>query len=454
MSRARILSVGLFAALAAAVAIPTASAANQPKTPIKHVITILQENHTYDNYFGKYPRGNGLPKGVCMPLHPRYPQAGCIKPFHIGSNSVVSSDLDHSPTTSNRQMNGGRMNGFVSALDARGQDGRLAMGYYNRSDLQYYWNLAHDYVLFDRFFSSARTGSFVNHVYWVSGQAGPSDQIPVNGFSHLTTIFDRLEKKGISWKFYVQNYDPRLNYYNISRHPGNFPPNRTSQVLWSPLLDIPRFVHNPRLASHIVDLKQYYVDLAHGTLPAVSYIAPSGPSEHPPSSVKSGEAFTRTLINSLIRSSSWKSSAFFLSWDDWGGWYDHVRPPRVDRYGYGFRVPALLVSPYAKRNYIDSTQLDFTSILKFIEQNWQLAPLAQRDRQAKSFVGAFNFSRPPRPPAFTQAQTIVPVDAHARRSLIYLFYGGAVAFALLLVVWALARERGWLRPATQREGAK
>ena len=455
MSRLGILSSGLFAALVAAVAIPTASAATRPQTPIKHVITILQENHTYDNYFGKYPRGNGLPAGVCMPKRPRYPSLGCVKPFHIGSNNVVSSDLDHSPLTFNRQLNGGRMNGFVSALDSRGQDGRLSMGHYNRSDLRYYWNLAHDYVLFDRFFSSARTGSFLNHVYWVSGGPGPGlDQVPENGFRNLTTIFDRLEKAGISWKFYIQNYDPRLNYYTVNHHPGRFSVNRTSQALWAPVLDIPRFIHDPRLARHIVDLKQYYVDVAHGTLPAVAYIAPSGPSEHPPSSVKSGEAFTRTLINSLIRSDSWKSSAFFLSWDDWGGWYDHVRPPRVDRYGYGFRVPAILVSPYARRNYIDSTQLDFTSIVKFIAQNWRLPPLTARERHAKSFAAAFNFTRPPRTPEFTLAHPPVVVDAHARRSLIYLFYGGAVAFALMLVAWALAKERGWLRLATQKRGAE
>jgi len=457
MSRSRLSLVVLVAVVSAAISgaqATSAQAAVPPRTPIKHVVTILQENHTYDNYFGKYPRGDGLPAHVCVPVHPRRPAAGCIKPFHIGSNNVVSSDLDHSRVTFARQLNGGRMNGFVHAIDLRGEDGRLTLGHYNQRDLPYYWNLARNYVLFDRFFSSARTGSFMNHVYWVSGRGGPKlDTIPRNGFRNLPTIFDRLEKAGISWKFYVQNYDKNLNYFTVSRFPSRFPPNRTSQVLWSPLLDIPRFVDNPRLSRHIVDLKQYYRDLSHGTLPAVSYIAPSGPSEHPPSSVRSGEAFTRTLINSLVRSSTWKSSAFFLSWDDWGGWYDHVQPPRVDRYGYGFRVPAILVSPYAKRNYIDSTTLDFTSIMKFIEQNWRLAPLAERDRHAKSFIGAFDFSRQPRPPTFTSAHAPVHVDAHARRPLIYVFYGGAVVLALLAIGWALARERRWfgLKPAGRAE---
>ena len=143
-------------------------------------------------------------------------------------------------------------------------------------------------------------------------------------------------------------------------------------------------------------LSQYYKDLANGTLPAVSYIAPSGASEHPPGSVQSGMRFVRTVINNLMASPSWKSSAFLLSYDDWGGWYDHVRPPQIDGFGYGFRVPAILVSPYARRGYVDHTTLDFTSGLKFIEENWGLAPMTRRDATATSIAGAFDFNQAPR----------------------------------------------------------
>jgi phospholipase C len=444
----RILStywVKLFVALALAagalgVHAATASAARQARTPIKHVITLMQENHTYDNYFGMYPRGDGIPSHTCMPVNPARPAAGCVKPFHIGSNAVIPRDLDHSPDTYAAQLNGGKMNGFVSALNLRNQDGRLAMGHYDRRDLPYYWNLASQYVLFDRFFSSSGAGSFLNHLYWVSGTAGSlADQLPENGVDNILTIFDRLERAGISWKFYVQNYDPKLNYRTVAHYPGN----RASQVIWVPLLNMPRFLDDPRLARHIVDLKQYYRDLDRGTLPAVSYIAPSGPSEHPPSSVLSGQSFVRTLINGLVRSSAWKSSAFMLAYDDWGGWYDHVRPPQVDKHGYGFRVPALLVSSYAKRNHLDHTTLDFTSIMKFIEENWRIAPLAERDRRATSLVSAFDFSQPPRPPTFTAAHNVVIVDAHARRPLIYVFYGFALLLPLSLGLWALAKERRW-----------
>ncbi len=121
--------------------------------------------------------------------------------------------------------------------------------------------------------------------------------------------------------------------------------NKGSQVIWVPLLNFDRFIDDPTLASHIVDLSQYYVDLRKGTLPAVSYIVPSGTSEHPPEYPATGERQVKNLVQELMRSSVWNSSAFMLLYDDWGGWYDHVVPPQVDAYGYGLRVPALLVSP-------------------------------------------------------------------------------------------------------------
>jgi phospholipase C len=423
------------AAGAAAAGVP--SNAHRPKTPIRHLVTILQENHTYDNYFGTYPRGDGLPADVCVPVDPKRPHGPCVRPFHIGDNDVVPADLDHSSVTFESQWNNGRLDGFVSALDKRNQDGRLAMGYRDGRDLPYYWNLADTYTLFDRFFSSARAGSFLNHIYWVTGgPAGGSESFPRNGYRNITTIFDRLEAAGVSWKFYVQNYDPRLTYRTVRKYPGN----RESQVIWVPLLSIPRYLDDPRLKSHIVGLDQYYKDLYNGTLPAVSYIVPSGPSEHPPSSVASGQAFVRSLANALIASRAWKSSAFLLAYDDWGGWYDHVKPPQVDRYGYGFRVPAILVSPYSKREVVH-TPLDFTSILRFIEDNWRLKPLGSRDAKASSIAAGLDFSQPPRPPEFTSPKRGVAFESHVRRELIYLLYGGALALTGALGLIAVMRGR-------------
>jgi len=398
-----------------------------PNTPIQHFIVLMQENHTFDNYFGTYPGANGIPSETCMPVDPfDASNTECVKPYHIGDRPI--DDLDHSLSTYELQYNGGKMDGFVYALNQRNQSGTLAMGYYDGSDLPYYWNLADEYVLFDRFFSSDHGGSFANHMYWVSATPGESRSSKVS-YDTLPTIFDRLEEQGISWKFYVQNYDPGINYRTLSQVSGN----RASQVIWVPLLNIDRFLDDPKLASHIVDLSEYFVDLENGTLPAVAYIAPSGASEHPPGSIRSGQKFVKSLIQGLMRSSSWDKSAFLLLYDDWGGWYDHVVPPQVDANGYGMRVPGILVSPYARRGYIDSTELDFTSVPKFIEENWNLEPLAARDASANSFISAFDFSQPPRQSFFIPFDRVATVQtAEPRRIVIYAAYGGALVLAGLM----------------------
>jgi phospholipase C len=175
-------------------------------------------------------------------------------------------------------------------------------------------------------------------------------------------------------------------------------------------------------------------------------MAPAGSSEHPPGRIQAGEAFIRTIITALMRSSAWPSSAFMWSYDDWGGWYDHVKPPAVDQYGYGFRVPAILVSSWARHGQIDNTQLDFTSFLKFVEQNWGLQPLAARDRNANSIAGAFDFTRSaPRAPVLLDLTRHVPPTPPIRTSMIYWLYGLAVLLPLLLVAGALLIRRR--RPA-------
>ena len=413
----------------------------ETETPIKHLIFLMQENHSFDNYFGSYPGADGIPEGVCMPLDPTDPNdERCVEPFLIGSNDVQLDDPDHSEATSRIQYNDGKMDGFVYALNLRNQDGRLAMGYYDGETLPFHWNVADDYVLFDRFFSSASGGSFINHMYWVSGAPGA---VPPGGnqqdvLAETVTIFDRLESAGISWKFYVQNYEPALNYRTADEFPGN----RASQVIWVPLLNFDRFLDDPNLNSHIVNLDEYFDDLANDTLPDVAFMVPSGPSEHPPSNLLSGQRFIKSLVQALMSSSSWESSAIIWSYDDWGGWYDHVPPPQVDEYGYGFRVPALLVSPYAKQGYIDSTTLDYTSALRFIEDNWGLEPMAERDAQANSLTQAFDFEKPPRPPSIiSDTRGEVSVKMEPKRGIIYLVYGGGMLLAFGLLAIVLIHDR-------------
>ena len=414
-----------------------AAAEPRPRTPIQHFVSLMQENHSFDNYFGTYPGADGIPRSTCVPVNPRSKRAArdCVKPYRIGSRAI--EDLGHSARIFRAQYRGGRMDGFVDAVKRQsGAVQPLVMGHYDARDLPYYWNVADEYVLFDRFFTSAHAGSVINHMYWVTARPGngTGDDIPPGGF-HEPTIFERLEAKGISWKFYVQHYDPRITFR--SRELGD----RGSQIVWVPLLGYPRFLDNPRLFRHIVPIEEFYADARRGTLPSVSYIVPSGSSEHPPGSIKAGETFVRTLITAVMRSKLWKSSAFTWTYDDWGGWYDHVRPPRVDRFGYGFRAPALLVSPWAKKGYIEHRTLDFTSLLKFIEENWGLGPLARRDREAQSIMSAFDFDQQPRKAVFLD-RVRDRVDARPpRRSAVYIGYSAALLVAVGLIAAAALSDR-------------
>jgi phospholipase C len=427
---------GIVALMAGAVGADGARA-QAAATPLEHFIVLMQENHSFDNYFGTYPGADGIPPGVCMPYDPLSESGDCVEPYHIGDNDVELEDPDHSSTTHKLQFNDGAMNGFVSALELRNQDGRMAMGYYDDRDLAYYWNLADDYVLFDRFFSSAAGGSFINHMYWVA--AVGADERPGPGeLDDVVTIFDRLEEAGVDWKFYVQNYEPGLTYRTLTEYPSD----RAAQVVWVPLLNIDRFLDNPDLNSHIVDMEEYYLDLDRGILPAVAFIAPSGPSEHPPGSLKAGQRFVRSIIQALMRSDAWDTSAFMVTYDDWGGWYDHVPPPQVDDDGYGFRVPAFLVGGYAKRGHIESETLDYASILRFIEDNWGLEPLAERDRNAASIVGAFDFEQPSRDPVFFNDERVPPEGRpEARREVLYIAYSIAIGLMTLAVVIAIGVTR-------------
>jgi phospholipase C len=220
-----------------------------------------------------------------------------------------------------------------------------------------------------------------------------------------------------------------------------------------PLLNYARFVDDPELFSHIVPMDEFQQDLERGSLPAVSYVVPLGAREHPPGSLKLGQTTVGTMVNGLMRSRYWTSSAFLLTYDSSGGWYDHVRPPRVDRWGYGFRVPALLVSAYAKRGHVDHTTLDFTSILDFIERNWRLRPLAGRDRRAKSLMGAFAFDRGPRAAEILTGRRGARLPTDPATAPVYVSYGAAFAAAILIIGLAQLREAVVRRRAPRLRGA-
>lgn len=375
---AEVLTVSLFTrkvAVLLMVALITFSSAPAHavgiKTPIDHIVTIFLENHTFDNLFGTYPGVNGLGENVSLQVSPNSSETA--EPFHLSSTSTP--DLNHSPATAVEAYDGGKMDGFVYA-----ENSSLTMGYYDNRDIPYFWDYASRFVLCDNYFSSVIGPSLPNHLYLVAGQSeGMIDNLNQYCFS-APLIMDELESRGISWRYYVAS-------------------DTTTAEVWNPLPSCASFQNNASRLKNVVSVDQFLSDLNSGNLANVVWIIPSGEnSEHPPNDIVTGEQYVVSLINSIMQSKYWESTTIFLTWDDYGGWYDHVAPPQVDSYGYGFRVPCLVISPYAKEGFIDNTQYDHTSILKFIETVFSLPPLAQRDAAANDMFGAFYFSQQPREP--------------------------------------------------------
>jgi phospholipase C len=441
------------AAITLAVPAP-AGAAPRTTTPIKHFIFLMQGGRTFDNYFGSYPGAEGPPAGACQARVAGSPQDGCVKPHALAG--IQAPPLNASGTTISRQYDNGAMNRFVSAYQ-EGSTGTLAMGYYNRRELPFYWDVASNYVLFDHFFSSALQGTRVNRSYWVSAAPPPGggQQVPAGGYGSQLTIFDRLQAAGISWKFYVQDYHPNATYQTRS---VASPDTQTVRV---PLLNYARFVDDPALRKNIVGMGQYYKDLAGGTLPAVAFITSTADNERTARSIPAAQNMIHNLVMQLMQSRYWDSSALMWSYDGSGGWYDNVAPPRAGSAYLGLRVPALLVSAYARRGQVNHSVLDYASALKFIEQNWRLAPLTSRDARAGSLASAFDFAAAPRPPVFIPAAAsadagVAQPPRWVPRGMIYGLYGAAAAVALLLFVFAAAaaaqtaRRRAGMIPAARR----
>ena len=225
----------------------------------------------------------------------------------------------------------------------------MPVGLLRPRQLPFYWGIADRYVLFDRFFIRAVRHPGQQVVRPAAPPPGGSGAVPAGWYGKRPTIFDQLQHAGISWKFYVQNYDPRQTYQNASL--AN-PQTQTARV---PLVNYARFTRDPALRRHIADLDQYYRDLSNGTLPAVAYIASSsGDNERSARTITAGQHLVRNMVTQLTQSRYWNSSALLVSYDGSGGWFDHVRPPGSGPGAFGFRVPALLVSAHAVRGQVKS----------------------------------------------------------------------------------------------------
>ena len=256
---------------------PAHAATSAASTPVQHFLFMMQGDRSFDNYFGRVSRERtAFPTVSARNSSSAGRTDGCVKPFLLDPSSAAS--VIAGPNLINRQWNNGAMDRFVAAFHTQGRDGTIAMGHYDAEVLPFYWSVAQNYVLFDKFFSSSRLGESANRNYWVAGgtRARPAGEQSA-GFDQ-PTIFDRLQDAGVSWKVYVQDYQPDKTYRAASIT------DPTTQPVRVPLLKQDRFIDDPNCSSHIVDLDQYYTDLSAGTLPAVSPTSPA----RPPASARPG----------------------------------------------------------------------------------------------------------------------------------------------------------------------
>ena len=375
---------------------------------IDHIVFIVKENRTFDNYFGTFHGADGATSGKIS--------TGEVIPLRHAPD-MTPRDIDHSYQAAVEAIDGGAMDRFDLIKGGNVNGDYLAYSQYNESDIPNYFAYARNFVLADAFFSSLEGPSFPNHLYTVGAQSNrainnpstppnsparwgcdamassrvqtleePGEFRSVYPCFDFDTLADRLEEQGLSWKYYAPGQDQ-------------------SGYIWSALDAIGHIRLTTLWQQHVVPTAQFVQDAQSGQLPAVSWlVVGSGLSEHPPASVCIGENWTVSQLNAVMSGPNWNSTVVFLTWDDFGGFYDHVAPPVVDNFGFGPRVPLLIISPWAKRGHISHTSLEFSSVLKFIEERFDLDPLTERDQDANDLIDSFDFDHLPREPLLLQAR--------------------------------------------------
>jgi phospholipase C len=370
---------------------------------IQHVVVIMQENRSFDSYFGTFPGADGIPMrggqpAVCVP-DPK--SKACIAPFHDSAD--VNHGGPHGAAAAVADLDQGLMDGFIAEAElghagcvnpldpACGGSSTDVMGWHDAREIPNYWAYARNFVLQDRMFEPNASWSLPEHLFMVSEwSARCKNDNPASCVNNLDTPapppdFHRgqrpnppphyawtdltylLHRGGVSWAYYVfSGTEPDTADDDEMATPRQAQSAKTPGI-WNPL---PFFttVRQDGELGNIRPLGDFYSAAQSGALPAVSWICPKGSvSEHPPSRVSAGQAYVTSLVNAVMQGPDWDSTAIFLAWDDWGGFYDHVVPPVVDRNGYGLRVPAIVISPYARRGFIDHQTLSFDAYVKFIE---------------------------------------------------------------------------------------
>lgn len=417
-------------------------AASDPLTKIGHIVVIFEENRSFDNFFGKFPGANGfatagdfapqlgsdgkpykfLPAAMDSNLKPvaedkRFPAQLPNQPFEINpyvSLEEETGDLIHAFYQEQMQINHGAMNRFAEVSNAKG----LAMGYFDISGT-YLWKLAREYALGDAMFHSAFGGSFLNHAFLVCscafrwpnapealvakldpvGRMLQDGQVSPDGYAINTSysvylhspkdtdpaklvppqtmphIGDRLDAKGVAWKWYSGGYDDAMA--------GK--PDKEFKFHHQPLAYFQNLAPGtPAQKAHLQDYQDLVRDIQQNTLPQVAFYKPIGElNQHPGyANVADGDGHLAEVIAMLQKSPAWQDMLVIITYDENGGQWDHVAPPRRDKWGPGTRVPLIAVGPTAKRGFVDHTPYDFNSILRTIELRFALEPLNESDANA------------------------------------------------------------------------
>ncbi len=420
---------------------------------IKHIVVIMQENRSFDSYFGTYPGADGIPPGACA-VDPATGQ--CVAPYHDTNDRNTGGP--HGAAAAVADVNGGKMDGFIgqaeqgrrcttndpscSVCTTPGATACLdVMGYHNANEVPNYWQYARNYVLQDHMFEANASWSLPQRLYMVSEWSArcartgdPSscanalqspaltpDVAPAGSrppdypWTDMTYL---LHAAGVSWGYYVfAGGEPDCaNDQSVTcSAPGQ---NAKTPGIWNPLPYFDTVRQNKQLGN-IQSLKNFYVAAENGSLPAVSWINPNNKvSEHPPALVSAGQTYTTSLINAIMNGPNWNSTAILLSWDDWGGFYDHAVPPTVDQNGYGLRVPGMVISPYAKTGAIDHQVLSHDAYNKLIQDDFLAGQRLDPARDGRpdprptvrenvsglgDITNDFDFSQQPRPPMLLPA---------------------------------------------------
>ena len=413
--------------------LPAVRASSTTATPIQHVIVIVQENHSFDNYFGTYPTANsslldattahlqpvnGLARSVCVPY-----QASCVLP-HLSTSETPLNPEEGQLTYEMNYANNGL--GFAN------NSGPQSMVYFDYHSVAGYWDYAEEYGLGDQYFASALSTTTPNRLMTLSGDTPVSANYgPPPLISYSKTVMRQLDDAGLSWGYY--------DYLNTSTEPLNtYPLNYASDV---PSQD----------QSKIRDTSDLLGELGSGSdLPSVSFVNSLGDfklTEHPPFNPTLGERWVVSIVNRVMESSYWPSTSIFITWDEGGGYYDHVVPPKdftinhgfaQDLVGLGQRVPLLVISPYSRQNFVSHIIMSHLSLLHFIEYNWALQPLNELVAQSNLPLEFFNFSQAPRTPIILGSPDIYPIPLQGQPSgllvnipIMYELLGIAVAVILL-----------------------